>query len=34
MEGIDVSENNGTINWQDVVNDGNEVLKNHYGGIW
>lgn len=22
--GIDVSEHNGTINWQDVVNDGNE----------
>lgn len=24
MKGIDVSEHNGTINWQDVVNDGNE----------
>lgn len=24
MKGIDVSEHNGTINWQDVVDDGNE----------
>lgn len=26
MKGIDVSEHNGTINWQDVVNDGNEFV--------
>lgn len=24
MKGIDVSEHNGVINWQDVVDDGNE----------
>lgn len=24
MKGIDVSEHNGAINWQDVVDDGNE----------
>lgn len=26
MKGIDVSEHNGTINWQDVVDDGNEFV--------
>lgn len=26
MRGIDVSEHNGTINWNDVVDDGNEFV--------